>query len=124
METIDENRIQLKLNNNPKATGFIHDLSYTQYETLQKFKERLIKEKVLLDFTYFDDVYLLRFLRARKFDLDKSFLMINNFFQWRKKENVDEAINFVYDEIGEIKKLYPHTYHKTDKIVKVYNNYL
>lgn len=31
----------------------------------------------------YDDYYMLRYLRARKFDLDKTKLMFNNFIAWR-----------------------------------------
>lgn len=37
----------------------------------------------------FDDAYLLRFLRARKFDLKKTEKMFVDYIQWRKQENVD-----------------------------------
>jgi hypothetical protein len=112
----DLTKITLNLNNNPKATGFIHDLNKSQYETLLKFKEKLRNENIIQDFTYYDDLYMLRFLRARKFDLEKSFIMITDFFKWRAKENVDQAEHFEYPELMEVKKLYPHTYHKTDKL--------
>jgi hypothetical protein len=111
-----EERISIPLNDNPEASGFIHDLNKKQNEILIKFRERLAKEKIVEDFSYYDDLYLLRFLRARKFDIDKSFLMISDFFKWRQKERVDEAEHFDYHELIEVKKLYPHTYHKTDKM--------
>ena len=38
----------------------------------------------------YDDQYLLRFLRARKFDLKKTEKMFVDFIQWRKEKGVDE----------------------------------
>lgn len=114
----DGSEIKMKSSDNPKATGFYYDINHKQMDILEKFKIRLYETKVLTDFTYYDDLYLLRFLRARKFDIEKAFTMISDFFKWRIKENVDEAEHFVYDEILEVKKVYPHTYHKTDKKVK------
>ena len=38
----------------------------------------------------YDDAYLLRFLRARKFDLKKTLKMFDDFIAWRKKMGVDE----------------------------------
>ena len=111
-----EDRIEIKINNNPKATGFINDLNKSQYDILQNFKNKLLKNKIVEDFSVYDDLYLLRFLRARKFDIEKSYLMITDFFKWRKKENVDEADNYVYNELFLVKKVYPHGYHKTDKL--------
>jgi hypothetical protein len=32
---------------------------------------------------------LLRFLRARKFNIEKSYLMLKHFMEWRKQSNVD-----------------------------------
>lgn len=121
MELMKNDRIQINIVKNPKATGFIHDLNQSQYEALHKFKEILLKEKILENFSYYDDIYILRFLRARKFDLDKSFLMISNFFKWRANEKVDEAESYPYDEIYEVKQLYPHSYHKTDKLVNTFH---
>ncbi len=38
----------------------------------------------------YDDAYLLRFLRARKFDLTKALQMWSNFVKWRQENNIDE----------------------------------
>ena len=39
-----------------------------------------------------------------------------NFIEWRKKEDVDNIeTNFIYTELLELKKVFPHGYHKTDK---------
>ena len=37
----------------------------------------------------YDDAYLLRFLRARKFDLKKTEKMWVDFIEWRKQNGVD-----------------------------------
>lgn len=39
----------------------------------------------------FDDAYLLRFLRARKFSLEKTIKMWTDFIDWRVKNNVDNV---------------------------------
>jgi hypothetical protein len=70
--------------------SFWNDLNQTQYDNLQKFKEKLLNDKTLLDFSSYDDLYLLRFLRARKFDITKTALMFENFLKWRKDNQVDE----------------------------------
>ena len=64
-------------------------MNKSQFDTLEKFKEKLLKDGLLTDFNYFDELYLLRFLRARKFDLEKSYLMFSNFLKWRKDFGVD-----------------------------------
>ena len=40
----------------------------------------------------YDDPYLLRFLRARKFDIAKTQLMFNDFIKWRKENDVDNIM--------------------------------
>jgi len=37
----------------------------------------------------YDDYYLLRFLRARKFNMDNTKLMMNNYLEWRRENDVD-----------------------------------
>jgi len=64
----------------------------------------------------FDDYYLLRFLRARKFDIDKAKLMFNNFINWRRENDVDNVIeSYKFEEHHDVLQVYPHGYHKTDK---------
>ena len=67
------------------------DLSEEQEQSLQEFK-RYLKENDLAQHPQYDDYYLLRFLRARKFDMDKTKLMFNNFLDWRKENDVDNII--------------------------------
>ena len=80
---------------------FYDDINQTQIETLNKFKEKLLKENTLSDFSYFDDLYLLRFLRARKFDIEKTNLMFITFLKWRQNNGVEdiEVLNFNFLKI-------------------------
>ena len=43
----------------------------------------------------YDDYYLLRFLRARKFDMEKTLLMFNTFVEWRKENGVDTILEVI-----------------------------
>lgn len=72
----------------------------------------------------YTDQYLIRFLRARKFDLKKTEKMFNDFIQWRNQNDVDNISvasllmkSFQLEELAEVKKLYPHGYFLTDKLV-------
>jgi hypothetical protein len=65
-------------------------MNRSQLETLEKLKERLLSEQLLSNFDRFDEIFLLRFMRMRKFDLEKSFAMVKNYLKWREESNVDQ----------------------------------
>lgn len=69
-------------------SGRIGDLSETQKEALSKFKVAL--KDVLTE--RHDDKLLLRFLRAREFDLEKSELMFREDVDWRKSMQSDDIL--------------------------------
>ena len=92
-------------------------LNQAQFDALQKWKGELKEQKVIDNFEVYDDLFLLRFLRARKFDLEKTMLMFKKFLQWRIDTKVDEiSQSYEIENLIEIKKLYPHGYHRTDKL--------
>ena len=72
-------------------SGHVGHLSIPQEHTLKKFKEELQAEGWLVPERH-DDATLLRFLRARKFDLARAKLMIIAQEQWRKDFGVDEIV--------------------------------
>ncbi|XP_069134410.1 SEC14-like protein 3 [Argopecten irradians] len=69
-------------------SGRVGDLSALQATTLQTFKDNV---KDLLKPSH-DDYYLLRWLRARNFDLKKSEEMLRNHASWRKKTGADTIL--------------------------------
>ena len=102
---------------NPKASGFYNELNQTQFDALQQWKTQLKDQNVIDNFEIYDDLFLLRFLRARKFDLVKTMEMFKKFLQWRIDMKVDELREtYEMDNLIEIKKVYPHGYHHTDKL--------
>ncbi|KIM24222.1 hypothetical protein M408DRAFT_331869 [Serendipita vermifera MAFF 305830] len=97
--------------------GRLGNLSAEQQTTLDKFRHDLSNDA---NFPWtparHGDATLLRFLRARKFDLALSKKMIYDAEQWRKDFGVDELVkNFQFPEKKEVDKYYPQYYHKTDK---------
>lgn len=70
-------------------SGRIGHLSVPQQHALDKFRQELQDEGHLVPARH-DDPTLLRFLRARKFDVPKSKLMIVEAEKWRKEFGVDE----------------------------------
>ncbi|RMD42338.1 hypothetical protein DV735_g2790, partial [Chaetothyriales sp. CBS 134920] len=63
-----------------------------------------------------DTLTLLRFLRARKFNVELSKQMFINNETWRKEFGTDELVRtFEYSEKPQVFEYYPQYYHKTDK---------
>ena len=74
---------------------FMGDMNEEQEKSLEEFRKYL-KDNHVVDHPMYDDYYLLRFLRARKFDMDKTKLMFHNFVQWRVDNDVDNVIDVSY----------------------------
>ncbi|KAJ7585061.1 CRAL-TRIO domain-containing protein [Mycena floridula] len=97
------------------APGQVGNLTVIQQHTLEKLKKELIAEGKF-DEERMDDAMLLRFLRARKFDLPAAKAMLLAAEEWRKTFGVDNIIKtFNFKENTEVSKYYPQYYHKTDK---------
>ncbi|AEO67993.1 27d20494-096a-41b7-aaae-efb0c9e920f8 [Thermothielavioides terrestris] len=63
-----------------------------------------------------DTLTLLRFLRARKFDVELSKKMFIDCEKWRQETKLDDTVpSWEYPEKEEMFKYYPQYYHKTDK---------
>ena len=56
----------------------------------------------------FDDFYLMRFLKARKFDVKETVLMWKNFINWRTENEID-YIKVYY---------YSHSYFPNNNLIK------
>ena len=66
---------------------------------------------------WFDDAYLLRFCRGRKFDLDETKIMFGDFIKFRNENNIDTIIeDFQFPEEEETLKYYPRAYFGVDKL--------
>lgn len=59
---------------------------------------------------------LLRFLRAREYDIEKAQTMILDHLQWRQEQRVDHILTeFTFVEREDFLSVYPQGYHRTDK---------
>lgn len=76
------------------------DMSEEQEKLLEEFK-KYIKDNNVVDHPQYDDYYLLRFMRARKFEMDKVKLMFHTFLDWRKEHDVDNVIEVSYVPTGQ-----------------------
>ncbi|KAL6942925.1 cytosolic factor, phosphatidylinositol/phosphatidylcholine transfer protein [Hanseniaspora osmophila] len=109
---------------NPSPTalpGTLGKLNAQQETALKELREKALADiesnpATFINKDRLDDCTLLRFLRARKFDVQLAFDMFLACEKWRKENNVDSILtDFHYEEKPIVARYYPQYYHKCDK---------
>ncbi len=90
-------------------------LTKEETDAVEKIKELIQKDNLIYDSNIINNNYLIRFLRARKLNIDKAFIMFKEYIKWREDFDIKNISNFEFPEESHVLTYYPQGLHKNDK---------
>jgi len=101
--------------------GYPETLTPAQRATMAELRSQLAREGHA-EGRWDDDHEMCRWLRARKFDIAATKLMILNHIRWEKEYDVDHVYRtFAHKDAAGVKAAYPRTYHRADRVGRPIN---
>ena len=97
-----------------EETGYLGNLTKSEREILDELR-KYAEANELVPHEMKSSWYLLRFCRARKFDLVKVMKMFKDFIEWKKEQNLLKSGDVDMVQFKDIKDNYCHGYYHTDK---------
>lgn len=98
-----------------EETGYLHNLTESERGILGEFRA-YVDQKQGVPGSVVNSWYLLRFCRARKFDLKKIKLMFDNYIAWKTENGLLDSGVVDMVRYKDIKNHYCHGYYNTDKL--------